>query len=145
MAFSYETLAHPDSEIRVAVILPGSFDSDLRVKFIARKLSVMKEDGPAYEALSYVWGTSDNPSYVTVQSELKSGSVSITRNLDIALRHLRYQNVARRMWIDALCINQADDQEKSIQVARMGDIFKTADITLSWLGPEENNSNNAIS
>lgn len=49
------------------------------------------------------------------------------------------------MWIDALCINQADDQEKSIQVARMGNIFKTSDMTLSWLGPEENNSNNAIS
>jgi hypothetical protein len=48
------------------------------------------------------------------------------------------------MWIDAVCINQASTEEKSIQVANMGRVFATADRVISWLGPEENNSNIAF-
>ena len=48
------------------------------------------------------------------------------------------------MWIDALCINQADNEEKGIQVSIMGKIFATAERVISWLGPEEDNSNQAM-
>jgi len=38
------------------------------------------------------------------------------------------------MWIDALCIDQADLQEKGHQVAHMGQIFRRADRVVIWLG-----------
>jgi hypothetical protein len=79
-----------------------------------------------------------------VKSQLKTGEVPITKNLDIALRHLRYKEATRYLWIDALCINQASNSEKSKQVAIMGTIFKTADRVTAWLGPEDSNSELAM-
>ena len=38
------------------------------------------------------------------------------------------------MWIDAICINQKDDDEKSTQVALMRDIYHFADEVIVWLG-----------
>ncbi|KAK7187683.1 heterokaryon incompatibility protein [Paraphaeosphaeria sporulosa] len=48
------------------------------------------------------------------------------------------------MWIDAICINQTDDEEKSKQVAMMGDVFSLASCVTAWLEPEEDRSNAAI-
>jgi hypothetical protein len=41
------------------------------------------------------------------------------------------------VWIEAICINQADDQEKSHQVAMMGDVYENASNALIWLGDED--------
>jgi hypothetical protein len=68
----------------------------------------------------------------------------ITSNLDIALSHLRLELEARLLWIDALCINQCDDHEKSLQLAMMGKIYCQAGSVVAWLGPEEDNSNDAF-
>jgi hypothetical protein len=87
----------------------------------------------------------DDPSHVCVLAlELSQGSISISRNLDIALRHIRHGKDPRWMWIDALCINQADSDEKSIQVTLMGLVFSQADYVIAWLGPEEQNSQYAL-
>jgi hypothetical protein len=98
-----------------------------------------------YEALSYVWGPKDNPSYVQVfQGDSAGGSISITRNLDIALRHLRQTDRPRLVWIDALCIDQSNDHEKSTQVAIMSRIFRLASCVIAWLGPKQENSDDAL-
>jgi hypothetical protein len=70
--------------------------------------------------------------------------IATTRNLDNALRHLRHSNKSRLIWIDALCINQNNISEKSIQVSNMGNVYRLAKTTISWLGPEENQSSKAI-
>lgn len=74
------------------------------------------------------------------------GTIPITRNLDVALRHLRktsgYNPIL--MWIDALCIDQSNNDEKSKQVAIMGSIFSRAKCAIVWLGPEENDSTDVI-
>lgn len=62
----------------------------------------------------------------------------------MALRHLRYKKQTRLIWIDALCINQADDDEKGTQVAMMGRIFSSAQNVVACLGPQQNNSNIAL-
>jgi hypothetical protein len=89
----------------------------------------------------------EDPSHVRVQAEgtgEDKGIITITRNLDVALRHLRSNNQARLIWIDALCINQSDNHEKSLQVAMMGKIYSHADCVIAWLGPEKDNSNEAL-
>ena len=71
-------------------------------------------------------------------------SLDVTRNLAVALRHLRYEREPRVLWIDAICINQQDVHERSAQVQCMGDIYRSARQTTVWLGPEEDNSCLAI-
>ncbi|KAI1846985.1 hypothetical protein JX266_006860 [Neoarthrinium moseri] len=106
---------------------------------------------PRYEALSYVWGAREKKKrYVYIKgsghwrSVKVSQRISITHNLDIAIRHLRYLDGPRYMWIDALCINQKDDNEKSHQIPIMWQIYKLAKCVVVWLGPEGNDSNYAL-
>lgn len=105
----------------------------------------VQDERPSYQALSYVWGSEDNPSYIGVSSGRKSGAVAVTQNLDVALRHLRYDQHLRVLWIDALCIDQTDEQEKATQVLNMGTIFAKVSRVVSWLGPEDARSNKAVS
>jgi hypothetical protein len=110
-----------------------------------------------YEALSYAWGADENPSFVIVgdpetehTSLIASGSkgeettITVTRNLDVALRYLRYPAEHRVIWIDALCIDQRSTDEKNRQVAVMGRVFERARPVVFWIGPEGNRSNEAL-
>jgi hypothetical protein len=60
----------------------------------------------------------------------------VTLNLESALRHLRDEDKPRRPWIDTICINQSDIEERSKQVSRMLDIYKYARKVLIWLGKD---------
>jgi hypothetical protein len=86
-------------------------------------------DEPYYEALSYVWGTSE-----TTASVLLHGHCApVTQNLETILRHLR-RDKERILWIDALCINQSDVDERSHQVSQMHDIYSQAFRVIAYLG-----------
>ncbi|KAK6857828.1 hypothetical protein PG995_005527 [Apiospora arundinis] len=61
--------------------------------------------------------------------------VSVTHNLLEALENLRYHDRERMLWIDALCIDQANNQEKGHQVGQMRLVYEYADNVLIWLGP----------
>lgn len=94
-----------------------------------------------YEALSYFWG-SKNRFEDAIMADGRT--IPIAKNLSIALRHLRHQTEKRQLWIDALCINQADKNERSSQIALMGDIYRRANCVIAWIGPEEENSSEAL-
>jgi hypothetical protein len=86
---------------------------------------------PSYTALSYVWGTM-SPTPDTVQCE--GIDLPISANGLSALRHLRAKLGGCTIWIDAVCINQCDTDEKSEQIPLMGEIFQNAATTYFWLG-----------
>ena len=104
------------------------------------------QNQPIYEALSYNWGSAADTEIATVE-DLPSqiSTLSIGQNLAIALRHLRHSNNPRTLWIDAICINQEDLQERSNQVVRMGDIYQLASRVIIWLGPAADDSGIALS
>lgn len=91
---------------------------------------VSLDDNPKYTALSYVWGKAVELKPVTVNEQ----EFLITQNLDIAFRHLQYADFAPALWVDSVCINQADNAEKTDQVRRMGSIFGSASRVINWLG-----------
>lgn len=95
--------------------------------------------GCVFEALSYTWGSPDDPTteilVTSSDDHCTVGTMLARRNLHTALQHFRYLDRPRTMWIDALCINQADDDEKSRQIRRMGDLYKAAHRVVVWLGP----------
>ncbi|KAK3389793.1 heterokaryon incompatibility protein-domain-containing protein [Podospora didyma] len=107
---------------------------------IAGRLVSQAIYGEEYEALSYVWGDPRQRHDLTVDGE----PLSVTANLHGALTAFRHQHnlpgerqVRRRLWADALCINQENVPERTAQVELMGAIFKGALRVLAWLGWEE--------
>lgn len=83
-----------------------------------------------YEALSYCWG---RPSAQHHTIYINSKPFTITPNLHSALKRLR----PRTLWVDAICINQSDDQEKNQQVPLMRKIYESAKRVQIWLGEED--------
>ncbi|ETS83511.1 hypothetical protein PFICI_05387 [Pestalotiopsis fici W106-1] len=132
----YRRLDIRASEFRLLILQAGSWDQDLVCNL---KISSHPKD-EEFEALSYTWGDVGNLVPVTVNE----ACIGITTNLEIALRHLRKSDQPRTLWIDALCIDQEDTEEKSSQVQRMGEIFSSANSVLAWLGPPEVNSEEAM-
>lgn len=68
------------------------------------------------------------------------GEVNVTSNLENSLRHIRGRGISRGLWVDALCINQSDVAEKSVQVQLMSQIHRNAKVELCWLGEESADS-----
>ena len=62
----------------------------------------------------------------------------------MALRHIRGPTRPKNMWLDAICINQDNHEEKAVQVSMMGDIFASATRTIVWLGEKSADSDVAM-
>jgi hypothetical protein len=91
---------------------------------------------PEYEALSYTWG---NPHYLRWIS-LNGFDHHITASLVVALQYLRNAGSVRKLWVDDLCINRLDSEERSHQVDQMRSIYQSASTVLAWLGPHRDHS-----
>lgn len=102
---------------------------------------------PAFEALSYVWGSPDDPILAFVESPAgeATGTLMLGQNLTSALQNLRYEDSTRVLWVDAVCINQSDNEEKAVQVKRMSSIYGLTTRVAVWLGEEDDDSALAIS
>jgi hypothetical protein len=133
----YDLRAHEykpleDGEVRLMTLHAGQRHDPIVFDLATVKLSYR----PEYEALSYVWGDKDG----TERVFLSSGKhLLATRNLVDALRRLRHVGESRVLWVDALCINQRDLEERAAQVTQMGKIYSWASKVLIWLGEEEEN------
>lgn len=89
-----------------------------------------------FEALSYVWGSDALEKKFSIECD---GCVlSIGPNLASALTHIRHETEPRLLWVDAICINQKDTDERSLQVQYMGDIYASAKRVLVWMGEDSN-------
>ncbi|KAH0497749.1 hypothetical protein TgHK011_005035 [Trichoderma gracile] len=123
------------SEIRVLQISPGPPESPLQCSF--RVTTLDNHDTP-YDALSYAWGNDTPDSHESLF--FGDTQIGVTPSLANALRRLRLPNETKTIWADALCINQADDIEKSLQVSMMGRIYRQSSQGAIWLGPLGNTS-----
>ncbi|KAK3353751.1 heterokaryon incompatibility protein-domain-containing protein [Lasiosphaeria hispida] len=93
-----------------------------------------------YEALSYVWGDPDQRYPISVDGRV----LSVTANLFAALVRLRDRLLDRIVWIDAICINQDDNEEKGNQIQYMAEIYSKASRVVVWLGEAENDGERAL-
>ncbi|KAI8946698.1 heterokaryon incompatibility protein-domain-containing protein [Xylaria longipes] len=92
---------------------------------------------PGFIALSYVWGP-ENPSYVV---SVDGQRFSIRHNLWFLLRRLNHGVLREKFfWIDAICIDQENPRERGHQVNMVSDIFLTANLTIAWIGPSNEDS-----
>ncbi|KAJ3472712.1 hypothetical protein NLG97_g10772 [Lecanicillium saksenae] len=121
--------------IRVLELQPAATaDAGLVCRLRAQKIA----DAP-YEALSYVWGK-PTVFYSSIwcadedEASAGSGMLRIGANLARALLAYRRTDQTRQIWVDAICIQQDDLEERLSQVRMMGDIFRNATQVLCWLG-----------
>ncbi|EHK16029.1 uncharacterized protein TRIVIDRAFT_39727 [Trichoderma virens Gv29-8] len=88
------------------------------------------EQLPPYEAISYVWGTSDRRFELVCDGAV----LPLTQSIRDALMRVRLPDRPRRLWADQICINQDDIAERSQQVKLMNAVYKNASKVLVWLG-----------
>jgi Heterokaryon incompatibility protein (HET) len=98
------------------------------------------EQLPDYEALSYTWGKAtdsdndeDNGPNIFYEILVDSKPFSITENLFDGLTELSKEAMGY-LWVDALCIDQTNMEERASQVRLMGDIYSSASLVIIWLG-----------
>ncbi|KAG4441307.1 hypothetical protein IFR05_003235 [Cadophora sp. M221] len=96
-------------------------------------------DKPPYIALSYTWGDATQIKPIIIDDK----TLDITVSLHEALLHMQTDEPLL-VWIDAICINQNDNQEKTAQVKRMTEIYKAATSVFAWLGPATDGSDVAM-
>jgi hypothetical protein len=89
-----------------------------------------------FEAVSYVWG----PNVIQHEVSLDGWPVGVRTNLWHFLLRRRHPTEIVDMWIDALCIDQANLKEKNDQVQEMGRIYEEAQTVIVWLGEEAGDS-----
>ena len=87
---------------------------------------------PTYTAVSYAWGDPSITKSIIVNGQEKR----ITTNLHGLFAQLTQELFRGYLWADAICINQDDSEEKTLQIRHMADIHSTANLVLIWLGPE---------
>lgn len=128
-AFRYQSLQNR-TDFRVIILSPGDENEPVKCRMQVCAHNDRGEDKVPYEALSYVWG---DPTDIT-PIECDSALLDVPRTLYTALRHLRWLDHPRTLWADAICINQQDAEEKSVQVQAMGKIYSKAVQVLMWQG-----------
>lgn len=131
---TYQPLGH--HEIRLVVLQPAKWNSAIKCHLITKCLA----EDPDYQALSYFWGDPKALQPISLQGRI----VQISRNLESILRHLRYEDRERTLWIDALSINQSDVIEKTQQVRQMHLIYARTRHLIVWAGEQSEDSNLAM-
>lgn len=127
--YVYDTLPSTWA-IRVLRLEPGQPDDPLKGSLDAVDL----RDFTGCWALSYVWGDAARHGIVDL-----GGHAPITRSLDEALRRFRGSERITVLWVDAVCIDQSNIDERGHQVALMGRICNDAERVVAWLGPDPGN------
>jgi len=115
----------PD-DIRLLILNPGTDDEPIECYLEQWSLSKVKP----FLALSYVWGSPEDPATI----HLNGHPVSVTRNLGAFLSAYRGEHEPTVLWIDALCINQADVEERQAQIRLMKRVYEGAETIIIWLG-----------
>jgi hypothetical protein len=152
--YSHEPLDESKKEIRL--LLLGPYDEDRETEIANQPLecriqrrSLSPAPGildPEYHAVSYSWGNKDG---CTVPICVDGMPLEVPKRAENVIRSLYRCSGGipgpAAVWIDAICIDQDNLQEKGRQVAMMDLIFKRAAVVQVWLGPSDDSTAVAIS
>ncbi|KAF4776733.1 hypothetical protein HER10_EVM0008417 [Colletotrichum scovillei] len=131
-----------ERSVRIVILSPSiELDDPIQCDLREVRLGSSSQETTPYEALSYVWGGRRGEHPI----RCNGCRVDVTKNCLEALRHLRYSDRERVLWIDAICIDQSSIPEKNVQVALMGDVYRFAARTIVWIGTDESPGNLLLS
>ncbi|KAH7401306.1 hypothetical protein BKA66DRAFT_564959 [Pyrenochaeta sp. MPI-SDFR-AT-0127] len=132
----YTYLPLDEGEIRLFLLFPGKQNDPIRgMIFTASSI----EDAGPFRTLSYEWGIRKKEKQIFTES----GILKVWSSLHSTITNLREDDSPTVLWIDAICINQNDDKEKTRQIRLLPEIFQHATRTLGFLG-SDGRSNDAV-
>lgn len=154
----YRHLDRSRQEIRLLRLDPAKEGDPISVELWYATLPKEHKRGDvdasiSYEALSYCWGDPRNRREIMVTTiagpdhGIRFKHVfSVTESLFSALVRIRPPpgQPARTVWVDAICINQNDLDERSHQVAMMQQIYRQAIRVIIWLGDGDEGTHKSI-
>ena len=132
----YHPLGHRNIRLLKAWRDDNKLPAELRCEYL---LAPLDELPVSYTAISYVWGDPTAVSQIICNND--GGYLSLSASATEILNMIVEARVPGYFWIDQLCINQVDKQEKADQVRMMGEIFASANNVIAWLGAPTANSN----
>ncbi|KAK5170630.1 uncharacterized protein LTR77_005219 [Saxophila tyrrhenica] len=135
---TYKPLDSGKKEFRILILQAGQHPDIVRANL--RIDSVAAEQTPQYETIPYCWGSSDRREQIEVDGHMIQAPAS---SVD-ALRRVRLPDRERAVWIDSLCINQQDPEERTQQVAMMGDVYSKGDCNVIYLGEGDETTSSAL-
>lgn len=132
---------HPlgENEIRLLTVSQGQLDDP--VQCTLEQVTLLDDSPPQYETISYCWGDAT----LRAQMKINGHIADVTLSSHEAIRRMRLRDIERRLWIDAICINQADLGERGSQVASMGRIHRHGTGNLIYLGGQEDLDTSKVS
>ena len=128
--YCYKDLA--GGEIRLLHIFPDPDSGVPKYSLVNTPL----ENAPSYHAISYVWGCDEKSHGLVVDDKW----LQTTRSaFEILHDHALYwsRGLDSFFWIDSLCINQMDMNERGQQVRMMGSIYSNAIDVIAFLRPDD--------
>ncbi len=135
--FGYLSLAQASQEAEFRLLSLESRPDIVTLSLYPASL----QDKPNYEALSYTWGDSKKRKEIRCNGQ----SATVPKNLYTALQNLRLPERHRTLWVDAICINQRDNSEKSSQIRIMPHIYQMAQTVLVWIGKADDRTRRTFS
>lgn len=156
--FTHETLPDPAKYMRLLEVLDDNYSKTTKVR--CRLTTWPIDSMPPYHAVSYTWGDPKSNTFILMNDK----ALEVRTNCELALKQIywyrkshsflyrkrqshlyretrsEWYTESRYFWVDALCIDQSNDEEKSKQVAMMGSIYKNASHVLSCIGDHADDS-----
>lgn len=125
-----------EDEIRLITVALEGESLSLELK------TYLRTAAPSYDALSYCWGEDTSTTII----ECNGAPLSLRNSLAKALPqiHVHRPDPKRPLWIDALCLDQRNENEKALHVPLMHEIYVSAARTIIWLGEASDSSNSAM-
>ncbi|KAK8030104.1 HET-domain-containing protein [Apiospora rasikravindrae] len=143
---SHHAPIHQKSETRILILQPGEFEDpvhgDLLIADFSSNDFSSKEP---YEALSYTWADESGDSTLCKTIQLSGHPFLVTANCENALRRLRKRFYTRRVWVDAICIDQGNISERGHQVQLMPTIYSRAQSVLIYVGEAAHGTDELLS
>lgn len=124
--FRHEALPDSKTHFRLLEILRAEPHGQVVCELTAWPM----DSAPSYYAISYTWGDPKLCTHIMING----APMFVRQNCEDVLRQAAFSRASKYVWVDALCIDQDSTEEKSEQVAIMGEIYRNSAHVFACLG-----------
>lgn len=136
--YKYKKLDVDRKEIRLLSLQGGRPHE--RIQCRIHHVALSDESKSKHETVSYVWRNAS----VRATIHINGRRADVPASSAAVLRRVRHESEVRLLWLDAVCINQGNIEEKNHQVATMRHIYTNSRRTLIWLGNSDEGTHRAL-
>lgn len=132
--FEHDTLPDAAGYLRLLQVLDASYTENIKVQCEMTTWPI--DNIPSYHAISYTWGDPGSNTTILINDR----AFQVRTNCEFVLKQAHWFEKANYYWVDAICINQGNLGEKSMQVSIMGSIYEHAAHVLACAGEHADDS-----